>query len=185
MKHLYFIRHGESLHNTLNVVTGHTNSPLTDRGRQQATQAGKAARDAGLVFDVVLSSPLDRAHHTAIEIAVHTKHPVESIILMDQLKERFFGDLEEKSPLHYGITEEMYTTDPFVFDHIPNMEKLVDLQYRAHQVLEHLKSLPHERILIVSHGAIGRALRRAVENAPVTEEGTRQTIKNAELIKLI
>lgn len=185
MKHLYFIRHGQSLHNTLEVVTGHTDSPLTDYGKEQATRAGKSAREAGLTFDIILSSPLVRAHHTAQAIAVHTSHPIESIILMDELKERFFGDMEEKSPVHYGISEEMYMADPFIFDHVPNMEKLVDLQYRAHQILEYLKSLPHDRILVVSHGALGRALRRAVDNAPITDEGNRQTIKNAEFIKLI
>ncbi len=39
----------------------------------------------------------------------------------------------------------------------------------------------HDRILVVSHGAFGRALRRAVQGRPITEPF--EYIPNAEIIR--
>jgi probable phosphoglycerate mutase len=184
MKHLYFVRHGESVLNLKLLAGGYTDTPLTAKGKVQASEAGKLAREQSLVFDVVLSSPLSRAHDTAKYIAVHVDYPVENIVLLDQLKERNFGDLEQKHlEKDFGITFETYSNDPFALDHIPNIEKIIDFQYRANKFLEYLKSRPEETILIVSHGAFGRALVRAIENAPLTE--FKEPIENAKMMKLI
>ncbi len=184
MKHLYFVRHGESVFNVKGVAAGTSNTPLTPNGKAQATALGKKLRDQGIVFDVVLSSPLERAHHTALEIAMHTNYPTHLIELNNDLVERNFGDMEAKSlTADFGITGEEYQTNPFSIDHIPNVEKITDLQYRANKVLEYLRSRPEDTILVVGHGAFARSLQRAIINAPLTEPV--RTLNNAELVKLI
>src|SRR2546423_11974175 len=59
----YFVRHGESEGNAARVFTGHTDSPLTARGRQQA--AAVADELARVTFDRIVSSDLSRTRDTA------------------------------------------------------------------------------------------------------------------------
>ena len=84
MKKIFFIRHGQSVMNVAELASGHTDTPLTPIGKEQATKAGKEARDKGLIFDVILASPLERAHHTAKLVAEHSGHSENLIELHDR-----------------------------------------------------------------------------------------------------
>ncbi|MBB3186382.1 2,3-diphosphoglycerate-dependent phosphoglycerate mutase [Microbacter margulisiae] len=64
MKTLVLLRHGESQFNKENRFTGWTDVPLSDKGINEATQAGKAMKDAGFVFDMAYTSVLKRAIKT-------------------------------------------------------------------------------------------------------------------------
>lgn len=183
MKHLYFIRHGLSEANVQGVATGSTDTPLTQKGREQADTAGRQAKQENLVFDIILSSPLSRAHDTAQAIATHVDYPHEDIMLHPKLVERHFGHMEERSIHEFGITPEQILEDPFAFDHVSEVERITDLQYRANQVLSYLHNLPHNTVLLVSHGSFGRALWRSVHNAPIQDFG--HQFENAVLVKLI
>lgn len=181
MKRLYFSRHGQSEMNVSGHIAGTSDTALTPEGRKQATVAGKKARDEGLVFDVILASPLSRAHDTAKLIAKEVGYPEDKILLHDYLKERNFGEAEAK--LFEGMNFVDYWTDPFAIDHVPNVETITDMQLRAKKTLEFLKSLETERVLIVSHGAFGRALQRAVENKTIHDEV--EPFDNAVIHKMI
>lgn len=183
MRRVFFVRHGLSQSNVDGRYSGHIETPLTTRGRGQAVEAGKWARDNGLVFDIVLSSPLSRAHDTAKHISSEVRYNHDDIVLIDALKERHFGALEDQPSSASKITREQYENNPFILDHIENIETFSDLQYRANQFKEYLDTLPHETILIVSHGAIGRAIERSLKNLPLTEFGTK--FGNAQIIQLI
>lgn len=183
VKHLYFVRHGLSEMNVQGVAAGSSDTPLTPKGETQVEAAGKWARDQGLVFDVILSSPLQRAYHTAQAIATHLDYPHENIIVHPDLRERHFGHLEGRTIHEFDITPKKIVDDVFAFDHIPDIEKITDLQYRANQTFNYLKKLPHESVLVVSHGAFGRALWRTVNNVPIHDFG--QQFDNAVIIKLI
>lgn len=63
MIRLWIIRHGESENNRDRVWTGCTDTPLTDKGREEATRAGALLR--GVHFDKVYASDLCRATETA------------------------------------------------------------------------------------------------------------------------
>ncbi len=58
-----FVRHGQSVANATETFAGHTDSPLTSLGRQQAREA--RPRLAGISFTRALSSDLLRARDTA------------------------------------------------------------------------------------------------------------------------
>lgn len=62
---LVLLRHGESIWNLENIFTGWTDVALTDRGREEATNAGVVMRDEGISFDIVHTSVLRRAISTA------------------------------------------------------------------------------------------------------------------------
>ena len=183
MKTIYFIRHGLSESNVAGRATGHTNSQLTPKGKAQATAAGKKARESGLVFDVIVSSPLDRAHDTAKLVAKEIGFPTENIIIDERLIERNMGALEGELFEKSGVTHDQYLKDAFALEHIDDIEKITDLQYRANQLLEEMVNNGHPRILLVSHGGLGRSLIRSAKNAPLTEHVG--SLPNAELFRLI
>ena len=187
MKNIYFVRHGESEMNVAGLVSGSgfgsIDTQLTPVGIEQAKKAGKKARESGLVFDVILSSPLKRAHLTAKTIAEHIYYPKHKINLHKELQERHFGDMEGKTLQDFDVTPEMFVADPYAIDHVPNIEKIEDLQSRADEFWNHVNSMPDDKILIVGHGAFGRALNRSANKLPITEFG--ETLENAKIIKLI
>lgn len=180
MKRLYFVRHGESEFNRANRWAGSTDTPLTETGHAQAKKAGRHFKQKNIPIDVIVSSPLDRAHQTAKHIASSIGYPHEEIILHEPLIERNFGVLEGNKDL---VTATKYLFNEAAIDHYENIEKLADLQERVNNVLDYLKSLPHETILVVGHGASGRALRRAINNEPLHVRG--KSFANAEVVRLI
>jgi 2,3-bisphosphoglycerate-dependent phosphoglycerate mutase len=61
---LVLLRHGESVWNEENRFTGWTDVDLSDRGRQEAAEAGRLLKDGGYVFDLACTSVLKRAIRT-------------------------------------------------------------------------------------------------------------------------
>ena len=61
---LVLIRHGESEWNKANLFTGWTDVELSEKGQNEARDAGKTLKAAGYDFDVCYTSYLKRAIHT-------------------------------------------------------------------------------------------------------------------------
>ncbi len=64
MKKLVLLRHGESTWNKENRFTGWTDVGLTEKGRDEAVEAGRLLAKEGFVFDVAFTSVLRRAIKT-------------------------------------------------------------------------------------------------------------------------
>ena len=64
MTKLALLRHGESIWNKENRFTGWTDVDLSEKGIQEATQAGKVLKKDGYSFDVAFTSVLKRAIRT-------------------------------------------------------------------------------------------------------------------------
>ncbi len=64
MKELVLIRHGQSTWNLENRFTGWTDVGLTEKGTQEAIEAGRLLRNEGYVFDVAFTSLQKRAIKT-------------------------------------------------------------------------------------------------------------------------
>jgi 2,3-bisphosphoglycerate-dependent phosphoglycerate mutase len=64
MIRLVLLRHGESTWNKDNRFTGWTDVDLTDKGREEAREAGRLLKEAGFEFDVAYTSVLTRAIRT-------------------------------------------------------------------------------------------------------------------------
>ncbi len=63
MKTLLILRHGKAKRGPEHPSDA--DRPLTKRGKEDATRAGQACREMGLLPDIVLSSPAKRARQTA------------------------------------------------------------------------------------------------------------------------
>ena len=66
---LVLLRHGESTWNRENRFTGWTDVDLSDRGREEAKEAGRLLKAGGYVFDLAYTSVLKRAIRT-LDIAL-------------------------------------------------------------------------------------------------------------------
>jgi 2,3-bisphosphoglycerate-dependent phosphoglycerate mutase len=61
MHKVVLLRHGESVWNKENLFTGWTDVGLSEKGIQEAREAGRVLRKEGFVFDVAYTSVLKRA----------------------------------------------------------------------------------------------------------------------------
>ena len=68
MTRLYLMRHGQTLFNTLNRIQGWCDSPLTEKGRDQARQVRTYFEKHDMTFDQYYCTTTERASDT-IELA--------------------------------------------------------------------------------------------------------------------
>jgi len=94
MYKIVLLRHGESIWNKENRFTGWKDVDLTDKGREEAAEAGKALKKEGFVFDLAFTSVLKRANKT-LEITLK-EMGLENIPVKRswRLNERHYGALQ-------------------------------------------------------------------------------------------
>ncbi len=157
MKHLYIIRHGETTWNAEQRMQGRLDSPLNDKGRAQAHLHGETLQKIGGV-DFVLSSPSGRTRETTAILNHYLQVPVD---YDEALMERDCGlwsgftvdEIEAEYPQEWVARD----VDPW-FHRPPQGENLPDLIARVTDSLARLATLPHERIALVTHGVMSRAI---------------------------
>ena len=105
---LVLIRHGESEWNKANLFTGWTDVELSEKGMNEAKEAGKVLKAEGYDFDVCYTSYLKRAIHTlnfALDSMDRAWLPVNKSW---KLNERHYGALQG---LNKSETAEKYGED--------------------------------------------------------------------------
>lgn len=168
MKHLYFVRHGESELNARHIFAGQIDTPLSAVGREQAKAAGRQA--GGLSIDIIVSSPLQRALETARLIAEPIGYPVDDIRIVEVFKERSLGSLEG---LSWDDIDETHAKGV-------DMEDWDALLVRAKQGLDYLQTVGADTVLLAGHGSFARALQMVIDPA-----GTYPEPENAQIVQLI
>ncbi len=94
MHKVVLLRHGESTWNKENRFTGWHDVDLTDRGRDEAREAGRLLKDGGYVFDVAFTSVLKRAIKT-LGLALDTLDQLWIPVTKSwKLNERHYGGLQ-------------------------------------------------------------------------------------------
>lgn len=91
---LVLIRHGESEWNKLNLFTGWTDVDLSEKGHQEAMNAGKLLKAEGYDFDVCYTSLLKRAIHTLNHVLDEMDRNWLPVIKTYKLNERHYGALQ-------------------------------------------------------------------------------------------
>jgi probable phosphoglycerate mutase len=144
-------RHGETDWNRDRRVQGHTDVPLNETGRQQASALATALENEPL--DAVYSSDLERARETARIVAEPRGLQVE---VADGLREKHFGSWE-------GLTdEEVLRRFPDARrGHWGDGETTDEMTERVIETLHRIAAdHPGERVLVVLHGGPLRAALR-------------------------
>lgn len=180
MKRLLYVRHGETELNAAGLLSGRIETLLTDKGIQQAMAAGKELKRKLPAIDVIICSPYKRTRKTAQLIAAEIGYPVEKIQASDLFIERTFGVLEGTSGKEFLATHAYRDIDD-----VEGAETIEALQKRAEKALAYLQTLKEDTILVVGHGAFGRAIKRVAQGLPHTHEYEVDTsIGNAAIIEL-
>jgi len=88
------VRHGQSVWNRENIFTGWTDVELSERGIEEARNAGRVMLEAGMGFDVVHTSVLRRAIDTASLALAEMELGWVPMHKHWRLNERHYGDLQ-------------------------------------------------------------------------------------------
>ena len=162
---MVLIRHGQSTANASGVWQGQMDFPLSELGRRQAEEAGRALGGAGVISGVY-SSPLSRAFETA-EILARAAGYEGEVIPVAGLTERHGGLLQ-------GYTwAEQETRDPEFarkFLAVPEEQRWAmvgaetdeEILARFEDAISTILSrhAPGDRVVVVSHGGVMRAYLR-------------------------
>ena len=144
---VYIVRHGQVLHNALKQYNA-PDEDLNELGVEQAEELRDKIKN--IDFDIIISSPLIRAKHTADIININN-----NIIVFDErIKERNCGDLSGK-PLEITNREEYwnyYTTIQY-----GTSENIKEFFKRVYNFLDELKTKDYKSVLIVAHSGVSKA----------------------------
>lgn len=102
-------------------------------------------------LDCVFSSPLQRCLQVAKTFTDHT-------ITDNRLMEMNFGLWEMKTWNEIPLIDIQPWFDDFVYTKTPNGENFEMLFLRVHDFLNELRKLKHEKVLIVTHAGVIRAI---------------------------
>ncbi len=191
---LVLVRHGESIWNLENKFTGWTDVGLSEKGIQEAIEAGKVLKEKGYTFDIAYTSVLKRANDTLNYILKEMNLNIP-IYYSYKLNERHYGALQglnkDETRKKYGeeqvklwrrsvdirppaltIDDPRYPgNDPkykdLTKDELPLTENLTDT---INRVISYWNSdiknnlLKGQKIIIVAHGNSLRGLIKYLDN---------------------
>lgn len=176
MGYVYYVRHGETVWNTENKVCGMVDSPLTEKGHQQAIELGKKIAEEGLHIDEILHSPLSRATDTARHISEMTGIPMRP---EPRIIEQHFGYFEGTD----RCTDEFARARTQFADWNGDGESMLKICQRVFNVLDEIKAESDEKVyLLVAHNGIARAV-NAYFNSMSNEEYGAFRMENCDILK--
>lgn len=94
MKKLVIVRHGQSIWNLENKFTGWTDVDLSEKGIEEAKNAGKILKKLNYTFDIAYTSVLKRANETLYYILDELNERNIPIKYSYKLNERHYGALQ-------------------------------------------------------------------------------------------
>ncbi len=154
---LYLIRHGQSTWNAENRVQGHSNPPLSPKGRGQIEKLIPRLKREKV--EKIIASPLKRAHESARILAKGLAIPCHT---QKGLMEIHLGAWEGKRPEEvnrlYNNGYQKWLKAPSKI-RIPKAETIAKFRRRAVKAFaEIVASETKERVVLVTHGGILAAL---------------------------
>ena len=169
MTTLVLIRHGQSLWNAENKFTGWTDIGLSEKGIEEAEEAGKKLEN--VPFDVVHTSALIRAQKTAEIIIKKNKKSKKIPVYKDKrLNERHYGSLQglnkKETAEKYGA-EQVHIWRRYFDVPPPDGESLKmnaerTIPYFKENIIQDLKK--GKNVLVSAHGNSLRSIVMYIEN---------------------
>ena len=148
---LYVARHGQTQWNAENRICGRTNLPLTETGIAQAEALAEKAAPLGI--DLIISSPMLRAHHMSRIVGERCG---AEVIVDKRLIEQNYGiyeGLDRKNPDFLANKRQFATR-------YPGGESMLDMAGRIYPLLREIKEkYPDKTVLLACHGGVCRVIR--------------------------
>lgn len=170
---IYLVRHGETIWNMIGRQQGHLDSPLTQRGIDQARAAGRLLKkilpEASQL--AIETSPLERARQTAAIVCQELGLSVAAVVISPLLIEHHLGnwhgltweEIEEEFPGSRLAREANKWTY-----RVPGGESYALIKNRARQWLESQRHAPIT--ITVTHEMLSRTIQGA--HAQLTPDET-------------
>jgi broad specificity phosphatase PhoE len=151
-KTLYFLRHGQSVYNKLNILQGRIDSPLSDEGEHEAKVI--APKFKKLELGHIAHSPLLRAKQTAMIINEQLNLPISQ---WQDIQEMSFGDWQHELKYEYwdGFKHDFYEhgAPP------PGGESRNQVYRRVEKEVHNIcKNVNESSILVACHGMVIRII---------------------------
>lgn len=148
---LLLVRHGQTAANVDKVWHGHTDTPLNPLGQRQTNRLGEYFHNYLPEIHVIYSSPLQRAKHTAEQIAGSGGHRIN---IDPRLVEFGIGEWEGRS--FRELKEETDFVDRMMADEhhrAPGGETRHEVTQRFLAAVEdYWDGHPDENVVVVAHG---------------------------------
>jgi broad specificity phosphatase PhoE len=149
-----FARHGQSVSNADPSYVGH-DAPLTEIGVQQAHRLGQWLKANESEIDLVVSSPLQRARHTAQIVNEYLQVASEVHDDLEEMRDAVLGSLPQRSHPLQAASEFRAPDSTTYYD---------TYRVQVKRALDYLTVDPHrpKPILVVSHGGTMATLLRLI-----------------------
>lgn len=172
---LYITRHGETYMNAAGEISGRTDTELTEKGRQQAMDTGRALQNKGICR--IIASPLRRAQHTARLIAEQIGFDPARIETDKRLIEQDYGAFEGQlwSPAFQENKSHFAKC-------YPGGESHMKVAARTYALLDELKAEGGAPTLLVCHGGVCRVMRTYFEDM-TNEEFVKYAMQNCGVLE--
>ncbi|MBI5139677.1 histidine phosphatase family protein [Candidatus Nomurabacteria bacterium] len=151
-KLIYFVRHGESELNARGIRQGREGA-LSEKGRMQVHETAERFPKKKGKPEIIIASPYERTKETAeiianelkmkvyySELLVERRNPSE--IVGHAGKEKTVQEIVDKIDKSFHDDSLRYSDE----------ENFTDLKHRAKELLAYIKTLPENRIIMVTHG---------------------------------
>ena len=167
---LYIVRHGKTYWNEQRKIQGWADIDLTEEGREVAVLSAEGMKD--IHFDAIYSSPLKRANETAHILRGEREIP---ITVDERIKEIGFGVLEGADFLKIrGDKTSKFASffeAPELYEAPEGGESFETITERACDFMAEIveKHKNDERVMIVAHGAINKAMMRFIRKNEIRD----------------
>ena len=168
---VYLVRHGQCESNVIGRYN-FVDEDINETGIKQAEELREKIKD--IDYDIVISSPLVRAFHTAEIINANSKE----IITDERLVERKPGSLEGKS---VDVTDREEYWNYYTDVKYGTEERISDLCNRVKEFLDELKTKNYKNALIVAHSGVSKAFYVYFNGIPENGKMLNLGLKNAEV----
>lgn len=186
---VWFTRHGESTSNVANKMSDASDNPgLTEKGREQARNAGKTLREQGKQFDVIIHTDRIRAHDTARLIGEELGFTGEYIIgegFAEQNAWEYANKTHDEILAMAGLPLDASDTElrkVYKNNSVENIEKFEDRILAAYE--NALSKYKWKKVLIVAHAGTPRPLIHHYLGKPLESAHYDSKIINAEPFRL-
>ena len=168
---IYLVRHGQCESNVIGRYN-FVDEDINEAGIKQAEDLRNKIKDIN--YDIVISSPLIRALHTAEIINVNDK----KVITDERLVERKHGSLDGKP---FNVTDREEYWNYYSSVKYGTEERIPDLCNRVKEFIDELKTMNYKSVLIVAHSGVSKAFYVYFNGIPKDGKMLNLGLKNTEV----
>lgn len=167
---ILLMRHGEAMDDITNSYGGWADDPLTEKGEEQARNKVTSIKNLNIPFEVVYTSPLQRAYKVGQIIGEHLNLTVEKLyyakefngygvlsgMTKDEAKEKYSDQIELLLKTNEVMTDlDQQLDNPEIkIPFVDGAESLYSFARRVKKIQEILENSGKENVILVTHGGI-------------------------------